>query len=139
MVLRLNTGKDINSFRLNFNCVLISQFTQVALHLLVNCVEAKQESDLFSCSKFAELLVEIPLLAKASLVHTDLVLFLVKLKLVLVNLPPDLLVTLVSKLFELSLLVIFQVADHFSGLVKLQPQILYQAILVRCESVRVCL
>jgi len=91
VVLRLNTGKDINSFLLNFNCVLVSQFTQVALHLFV---------------KFAELLVEILLLTKASLVHTDLVLLLIKFKLVLVSLSPDLFVTLVSQLFELSFLVV---------------------------------
>ncbi len=89
MVLRLNTSKDIDPFLLDLNCVLVSQFTQVALHLLV---------------KFAELLVEILLLAKASLVHADLIPLLVKFKLVFVGLPPDFLITFVSQLFELSFL-----------------------------------
>ena len=104
MVLRLNTGKDIDSFLLNFNRILVSQFAQVALHLLV---------------KLGELLIEIFLLAKASLVHTDLVLLLVEFKLVLVCLPPNLLVALFPQLFELSLLVVLQVVDNFSGLVQL--------------------
>jgi len=104
VVLRLNTGKDIDSFLLNFNRILVSQFAQVALHLLV---------------KLGELLIEIFLLAKASLVHTDLVLLLVEFKLVLVCLPPNLLVALFPQLFELSLLVVLQVVDNFSGLVQL--------------------
>jgi len=102
VVLRLNSGKDIDSFLLDLNRILVSQFTQVALHLLV---------------KLGELLIEILFLAKASLVHTYLVLLLVEFKLILICLPPNFLVALIPQSFEFSLLVVLQVTDNFSSFI----------------------
>lgn len=103
-VVTLNTSQNVNTLFVNFNAVLVSQLTHVCLHLLIQP---------------SKLLVQRLLLPKTSSEHLDLVPQLIVFKLVFVGLAADLLIAFLTKLFELTILAIFQPKNNFFGLVQL--------------------
>jgi hypothetical protein len=115
MVLLGHAGKDIQSFLINFNLVLVSHLTQTALHLLIEC---------------PQLFVEVLFLSKSTLEHADLVTQLVVLKLVLVSFPPYLLIAFLSQFSEFTLLPLLQHCNNISCLIQLKSQVFYQRVLI---------
>lgn len=92
MVLLRYSSKNVNTIFFDFNLILVPQFAQVTLHLLV---------------EDTQLLVKVFLLAESPLVHADLVAQLVVLELVLVRLSPNFFLALGPQFAELTLLGIF--------------------------------
>ena len=104
VVLLRDSCQDVDTLFVDFNLVLVSQFSKVALHFFV---------------QLAELPVQIFLLAKSALEHSDLIAQLVVLKLVLVSFASYFLIAFFPQFLELSLFALLQNRDYVPCFVKL--------------------